>query len=298
MADQLSFVIIGAQKGGSTVLAAAAAEHPQISMPTSEVPVFRDPVYSDEAVGEFWKAASESPNDRAFGIKCPDYLGRPEAASRLSQLPTQPKLLACLRNPVDRAISHYFWQVRWGLLPLEDPNVGLTKVMDGDYAAVNGTASDILEWGEYAKHLATWRSAFSDQSIHVLLLEDLRRASTFADVFRFLYVDEDFVPTAQNLIVNEGVYPRQRLRFLRLRNRYVLHWYDGRSYANIFRPTRPYPHFVCNVVAAVDQFGLARIYGNTKPEISADVRTRLKQFYSADIERLEIDLGRSLAHWR
>lgn len=269
-------------------------------MPVEEIPVFRDPVHSTEGESDFWHMVAAAPANCKFGIKCPDYLGRPEVATRLASLATPPKLLACLRNPVDRAISHYFWQVRWGLLPLEDPSVGLTKVIDGDYAALNGTAWEILDWGNYAKHLDTWRQILPTQNVHVVLLEDLRAKSdaTFAEVFRFLDVQPTFIPTAHTALVNEGVYPAQRLRFLRLRNRYVLHWFDGRSYANIFPPTRAHQRLVCNAVAVVDRFALSRIYGNHKPAISAEVRDRLKRYYSPDIRRLEERLERSLAHWQ
>lgn len=290
-------MIIGAQKGGSTLLARAAAEHPEVWIAKDEVPVFRDPVFSLDALANFSRTVPDDARQR--GIKCPDYLGRPEVAPRLVQLEASPKLVVCLRDPVSRAVSTYFWHVRWGLLPIEDPAVGLAKVLDGVYRDRDPRSEEVLSWSLYAAHLERWLEYFSRDRIHIMFSEDLasRPQRVFADMFTYLGVDPAFRPALGQRRVNEGVYSKARLQLLSLRNRYILKWSDDRSYANIGPAQGAFPALVSKSIAAVDRYLLAPIVSNEKPTIPVELECRLRDYFRPDIKRLEQLVGRDLGSW-
>lgn len=297
---ELDFVIIGAQKGGSTQLARGVREHPEIWMPKSETPVFRDPLYSAADIAAFRDLVGQQRATTLRGIKCPDYLARPEVPARLLAQRGRPKLVVCLRDPVERAVSTYFWHVRWGLLPIEDPSIGLEKVLDGRYADRDPRSDEVVEWSLYGKHLDHYLTHFGRDEIHVLFSDDLRRDphSAYSSTFSFLGVDATFRPPAEAKSANEGVYSRQRLKFLNLRNRFVLRWSADRTYVDIQPATGVFPRLASRSVAGIDRFILSRIFTEKKPTITPEVTERLRKHFAADTARLEEILHRDLGAWK
>ncbi len=297
----LDFVVIGAQKGGTTQLARGIGQHPDIWMPNGEVPVFRDPVFSAAKMVALEGSLCEHSDKQMRGIKCPDYFARPEVPERLNGLGRRPKLLLCLRDPVARAVSAYFWHVRWGLLPVEDPGVGLTKVLDGAYRESSPSAADILDWGLYGRHLTTYLRYFSLNDIHILFNDELREhpSASFRSIFRFLGVDNlDFRPPYQMRSINKGVYDRRRLRFLNLRNRYILSWNADKTYTSLARPSAMAPRIFSWTVAGIDRILLSQLFRADASVVPADVTNRLREYYRSDIERLEGLLRRELPSWK
>ena len=300
MSTGLDFVIIGAQKGGSTLVADALGHHPDVWMPPREVALFRDPLFSEGKAAELRRWIVQSSSCKLAGIKCPDYLARAEVPPRLLDQDKPPQLVLSLRDPVSRAISTYFWHVRWGLLPLEDPSVGLKKVIDGVYSGSNPRAHEIMSWSLYGSHLSHYLEYFKRDQIHVLFSEDLRVApnETLRDVFRFLNVDDTVSPVLRANAANEGAYSKARLRFLRLRNRYVQWWDPQRTYVDVRPATGFLPKLVSWSVAGTDRYVLARVFRNGKPDIDPAVLRGMREFFVSDVEVLESIIGRDLGRWK
>ncbi len=291
------FVIIGAQKAASTEIMRALARHADCTLHPDEQHFFRDPYYEASTLDQFACSLPET-STRRFGIKCPDYLGHPEVAPRLAQDLESPQLIACLRNPIDRAVSAYYWYVRWGVLPLHDANRGLTALLDGD-DGLPPFAEQVLTYGLYAQHLTRTLEHFGRGDLHVVLHDDLCRdyAGTISDVLGFL----DLPPAethAAPIGANRGVYAPSRLRLLRTRNRYLVrHDLEGRDY-RIVKPTALWPNLFSKVVAATDRWILARAFPSSAPPLSPDVRARLEAYYADDVKLLEKLLGKDLRCWR
>src|SRR5262245_16436607 len=112
-----NFFIVGAAKAGTTSLHAYLSAHPQVFMPALKephyfadfelspefdnfMPVIRDqPAYQDLFRG--------SQGSTAVGEASPSYLCDPAAAARIKAAIPDAKIVISLRNPVDRAYSHY-----------------------------------------------------------------------------------------------------------------------------------------------------------------------------------------------
>lgn len=122
-----SFLIIGAQKCGTTSLYDYLEEHPQLwGAYTKEVHFFDgglDPTINDFQKGEPWYRANFpltntiKSKEHTFEAS-PLYLFNPLAPKRIFEMIPQVKLIAVLRNPTDRAISHYFHEKRHHREPL------------------------------------------------------------------------------------------------------------------------------------------------------------------------------------
>lgn len=292
------FLIIGAQKAATTTLLAALREHPDAWLPADEDHYFHDPVFDRTTRDEFLRPYA-SRTERRVGLKCPNYLGSPEVPKRVAEMCPNAAIVACLRNPVDRAVSAYFWHMRWGLLPLVEPNVGLTRLLDGSYDSFP-LSGRVLDWGRYAHHLNHWLGYFGSKDLLVLLQEDLRRdrSHQLETLFAFLDLDAAAYEPRYTSDSNSGVYPLARLRFLRIRNRLVVRWDETGTHVTLPQPRRSLPRLTSGAVAAFDRFALSRIVGNQRPPLSADVQQRLTDWYADDITQLEHLLQRDLSNWR
>jgi hypothetical protein len=135
------------------------------------------------------------------GEASPIYLFDPRAAARVHAFDPGMKLIAVLRDPVERAYSHYHMQVRWGY-----ETVSFEEALDREEAGLDSELARLREdppvytdlvnrisyvaRGRYAEQLERWLSYFRRDQLLVLLSEELfgDPASAMARVTRFLEI--------------------------------------------------------------------------------------------------------------
>ncbi|RNI13582.1 hypothetical protein EFE41_03125 [Methanohalophilus portucalensis FDF-1] len=114
------FIICGAQKAGTTSLLRYLRSHPEIFMPNKEVHFF-DRNYLKGL--EWYKSqfADNSVSIKVYGEKCPEYMYLENVPERIYQNFPNIKLIFILRNPLERAYSGYWHEVKNGRenLPFE-----------------------------------------------------------------------------------------------------------------------------------------------------------------------------------
>jgi hypothetical protein len=187
------FVIIGAQKCGTSSLYAYLTQHPNV-MPALEKEVHYFDSNYDKGIA-WYKAHFVTSAYRAVqsfrtgqktitGEASPYYLIYPHAPARLRAVLPAAKLIVLLRNPVDRAYSHYQHQVARGResLSFEDALRAEQKRLDGEYERMmrdehytsfaHAHYSYLLR-GIYADQLALWFEVFPREQFLVLSAESL-----------------------------------------------------------------------------------------------------------------------------
>ena len=212
----LDFMIVGAQKGGTGALHRFLSRHPEIGMSsTKEVHLFDAPEYShdwtpeqiDERYRPFFREVEAA---RVRGESTPIYLFFPEVARELRRYNPELKLIVLLRDPVERAISHYYmeWNRDWERLPLwqalllepfrlrrcRDPRAHRSAMRVGSYRTR----------GLYSRQLRNLYRVFDRDRVLILRSRDLRERhdDTLRRVFAFLGVSEEArIPPA---VHNEG----------------------------------------------------------------------------------------------
>ena len=112
---RLSFMIVGAQKCGTTALAEYLRRHPQIGMPLEEGHVFDAPDFSpdwspQEIDERYAPRFQHCRQDVLLGEATPIYMFLPEVAAALRRYNPNLRLIVLLRDRVERAISHYYMQ--------------------------------------------------------------------------------------------------------------------------------------------------------------------------------------------
>ena len=116
------FIIVGAQKAGTTSLHAYLVQHPEITGPyVKEVHYFDgglNPQFDSFAEGENWYRAHFPFKRDVRGLAfeaSPLYLFNPLCAERIYNRAPTAKIIIMLRDPIERALSQYFHNARYGL---------------------------------------------------------------------------------------------------------------------------------------------------------------------------------------
>jgi Sulfotransferase domain len=200
---KLDFMIIGAQKSGTTSLHKYLERHPRLYMlPEKEIPFFTNAEYC--AKGWQWYSDSffnEAPPEKLWGKSTPAYMTSLEVPRRIFNEMPHVKLIALLRNPIERAYSHYKMMVKRELEPrtfLEVLDEKLkAETVQRERLFPPGTEDvGYVAMGEYSLILEEYYKVFPREQLLVLFTDDLKRdpAGVLKRVMRFLGLDEDFSP--------------------------------------------------------------------------------------------------------
>src|SRR2546422_639813 len=120
--ERLDFIVAGAQKCGTTALHYQLKKHPQIALPSKEeLHFFDDEERFAKGVNyqDMHDSFRSSSRAVAVGESTPVYLYWRPAIERIWNYSKEIKLIILLRNPVDRAFSHWNMQRERGYEPLD-----------------------------------------------------------------------------------------------------------------------------------------------------------------------------------
>jgi hypothetical protein len=200
------FVIIGAQKGGTSFLYHLVTRHPLVEPAASkELHFFDRSELFHRGAGWYrrcfprseWKDGRKS----ITGEATPYYLFDPPVAKRMAEVVPQARLIALLRNPIDRAYSHYQMQVKRGTE---------TRTFE---EAIEQQGSSYVSRGVYIDQLLRWFEFYGKEQMLILKSEDFfgLPVETLKVVLDFLDLP-DWQPDASELQQrrHEGVY-RQKM---------------------------------------------------------------------------------------
>ncbi len=192
-----NFLIIGAQKAGSSWLAYNLRQHPDIFMPKSEIYFFNKKENFSQGTVWYEQYFTQVKGEKLVGEKTPGYLSQPDACLRIYQTLSEVKLIAILRNPVRRAISAINHHRRRGRIPpLLDINTLLLGILSGDNKYLTQELSyQFIARGKYYSQLKTYYDYFRQDQILVLTIEEdivKQPTLTLKKVCDFLGVDSSF----------------------------------------------------------------------------------------------------------
>jgi len=187
------FLIIGGQRCGTSSLFYYLTERPHIISASSKEPHFFDENFAKGPGwyrGQFPFAVHKQyvknvlKRDLITGEGTPYYLFYPHAPKRVSEVVPRVKLIALLRNPVDRAYSHYWIEVKAGFetWSFEDAIRGEEKRLAGElekmledenYYSHSFRHFSYLTRGIYVDQLQNWLRYFPKEQLVILRSEDL-----------------------------------------------------------------------------------------------------------------------------
>lgn len=222
-----SWLVIGTQRGGTSSLSQYLGWHPGVqSAQLKEVDYFT--YFSDRPLAWYRSHFPIMKPGKQTGEASPSYLFDERAPSRIAEALPEARFVALLRDPVERAISHYSHQRRKGLENLglqealqaeEERTAGEREraVADPHYRPLRLRHWSYVQRGLYAEQLERWFAVVDRERILVLSSEELYEhpSATYARTLEFLglapFEPETFpqVNAAPRDDVDPGV--RQRL---------------------------------------------------------------------------------------
>ena len=186
------FVVIGTQKGGTSYFYRLLTEHPLVRGAVAKELHFFDNKFS-EGVGWYRRCFSEGKRvcgQRTItGEASPSYLFDPQVPERMARIVPDARLIALLRNPADRAYSHYQMEVRRGK---EARSFEEATQEEMSSAESGGETVDVphayLRRGLYAEQLERFSFFANRERLLVVKSENLftRRLDVLESVLRFL----------------------------------------------------------------------------------------------------------------
>lgn len=252
-----SYVIVGAQKGGTSALYEYLVRHPLVGRSTNEEVQYFSLNYARGTAwyrGHFPTVARAAYVRRRYGRELvtgessPYYLFHPHALERIQELLPDAKLIVVLRNPVDRAYSQYNHSWQTGVEPLDTFEAGL----EAEQGRLEGELEK-MQADPFYNSFSHYNHSYLARGLYVEQLERL---------YRLFDERQILLETAEDLSTDtDAVYVRA-LQFLGL-------------------PVRRLSHYPRQNV-------------RDKPPMRPETRRRLVEYFAEPNERLYAFLGRDL----
>ncbi|NMP21259.1 sulfotransferase family protein [Sulfobacillus harzensis] len=278
-----TFLILGAPRSGTTHLYHGLRQHPQVFMSDFKEPMFfayqgnpqPSVVYDLNDYEALFEAAHP---EEARGEASTLYLYSAQAADNIRALIPEARLIAILRNPVERAFSQYTFQRFLKTEPLETFEEAL--------AAEPRRVQDPIPFhlyrpvGLYSEQIKRYLERFPQEQVLWLLQDDLAShpEEVFRQIFMHIGVDPDFVPDLHHRTNASGV-PQHETLFRAIKS-------AGRAVKR-FLPEK----------LAVALSGTAHETLLERPSMQPETRAELQDYFRKDIEATAALIGRDLSHW-
>lgn len=220
------FLIIGAQKAGTSSLRSWLVAHPDVVPTRSKELHWFDRRYLDEPLRRYWAEFPTRPGMAltrlvrrrrvVTGEATPAYLAHPTAPARVRAVLPDVKLVAVLREPVERAVSQYWMGLNNGEYAmtieeaLDEERVvraeELARVARGEEPTAALLTRGFVWRGLYADQLARWLDQFPREQLLIVHFDDLARdpLAVYRRVAEFVGVDPDVAPPPRFTVVNVG----------------------------------------------------------------------------------------------
>ncbi|HRW11287.1 MAG TPA: sulfotransferase domain-containing protein [Caldilineaceae bacterium] len=272
----VDFMMIGAQKCGTTSLATQLAAHPEISFCRNKEPGYFNRVQDWRSGLDGYHALYEPQPGQLCGEASTMYTFLPEYEAthrRLYEYNSQLKLIYIMRDPIERMISHYSHNLVRGLVH-DTPEIALAN--DPTYR----------DRSRYAMQIAPYLDLFGRDQILLLVFEEyiVDQAATLQTIARFLGISEKMDTASEETVVHKTV-GEYYLKYTAI---------EEMVKSGFFQAVRPY-------IPEVLRKGVRRRLSNKlddKPTFPAELQAQLQVDLAPDVAKIEELLGRPIVGWR
>lgn len=275
------FVVAGTQKCATTWLYRCLENHPDVLVPNTDAVQYFNMNYNKD---KNWYRSffSDYDGEAVVGEESPSYIRSPSAPCRMAEMIPDAKLLFIVRNPVDRAFSHYWHEKSKSKISFEFEEVFENYDLFQNW----------VEAGFYHRNITRFEEKFPSENIKVMFFSDLAEddEAFIREAYSFLGVDPDYTPEFLNEKVNES---RSRLGMEAL-NRAYWRSFDmaeknaPQAVKDVLRPAH---RMVVN-----GQWSLSR-KSEYEEGMDEDTRERLESVFVEDARRFSSYVDRNLSHW-
>jgi hypothetical protein len=289
------FFIVGAPRSGTTAMYSYLRQHPAIFMPEHKEPQFfgSDLTHLHGPLSErdYLRLFRPARTGQRVGEATTWYLYSRAAAAEIHAWAPNAQIIIMLRNPVDMMYSLFQELSFYRGEPL-DFEAALAVEADRRQGRELGDirrpeAHFYRAAASFADQVERYLLEFGAERVKVVIFDDFVAdpAGVYADVLRFLGVDDGFRPTFER--VNESKRP-----------------IAPRLQAFLVRPPRPIASLIPTIrrLPLAHRLRVAILGANSRPYVRPplpiEARRRLTAEFSDEVRRLEALLGRDLTGWK
>lgn len=282
---KVGIFIVGAAKAGTTSLHYYLNEHPEILMCSEKEPdYFSDKEILDQglyygqsridSLKKYNNLFLKRDKEKFLGDASVSYLFYPEVSERIKEYNPESKIIIMLRDPIDRAFSHYLMDYRLGLT---------SKSFEEEFknqASLNFQQHFLL--GNYYNQVKKYLEVFETKNVHIIWYSDFKQNTEkeLQKVIEFIGLNTDF-KVDFNKVYNSFSMPKNNI----IRKIYSVVWLR-KILTFIFSKK------LVNLIKSI-LFNKGR-----KPKLSEEIREVLFSYYKSDIEDLEQLLSVNLSRWK
>ena len=309
-----TFIVVGAVKAGTTSLFNYLGQHPDIQMSEWNWPRYFhvcDGPPDFDAMSRQYGSALRNESEKHFAKMCPErvprtlhnyaalwndksdakergevsptYLHDASVCDRIARQLPRAKLIMVLRNPVDRAYSHFVMDRRRNWESVADFGEALDRE-PVDIDEFWWGRRQYVRHGMYADTIARFQAAFPNEQLKVMLYDDLAADSSayLGEMLDFIGVDSSFeIDTSTRH--HKGMVKEDNLK-----SRLLYAAFPGKQLIKRSLPTRLRNRISGSIENAT----------HAEPDpLTDDVRERLQQVFREDIQKTQALIGRDLSVW-
>jgi len=285
---KVDFIGIGVNKSATSWIVQCLREHPQVSCSQPKETHFFSNNFSR---GIKWYSScfrSKKEGD-IIGEYSPDYLQNPDSPKRIKEFYPNAKLIVCLRNPVDRVISAFYFNKGRGKHSFDTVREKIEKEPGND-----------INKSLYYRGLKTFFTYFPKKQFIIILFDDVKKnpVPTIQKIYRFLDVDDTFTPASAEKKVNQTVKNAARILFI---NAFLQ---TARRTVKASRWKTPLISWGKSLKLDTLSNFITRLNANPKhklivheKKVSNEDRDYLHNFFREDIQKTSELLGTDLSMW-
>ncbi len=287
---KVDFFIVGAPKAGTTSLYHYLNEHPKIIMSKEKEPDY----FSHEALKnqniyyynmqidteeKYHSLFNVERDDSILGEASVSYLFYEDVPAKIKQYNKHAKIIIVLRNPIERAYSHYLMDFRLGLVQNTFEEIiyrgsSVSKDFELHY-------QQYIEVSQYFSQIERYLKIFGKENIHIIDYEDLQKdqEAVLKNIFLFLEVETDY---QANIKKEYNTFSMSKYS--------IINWFYSfflfRRIVKFILPKK--------ILKIITTFFFQK---NKKPILSFDTRFYLQNLFKKDIQQLGVILNKDFSKW-
>lgn len=195
------FMVIGAMKAGTSTLYKCICQHPKIQRAkVKELHFFETDKYKTLGLKWYESQFQKLKSDEITGEGTVGYIYYPMVPKLVKKHYPKTKLILILRNPANRAYSHYQHRVRNMqekrkfeeiVMPILTGDSSINLSWSKQKSASLSTGENILRRGVYIKQVENWLKYFDRSQLHIVIFEDFIKnpQKCMKGIYKFLGVN-------------------------------------------------------------------------------------------------------------
>lgn len=286
---KVNFFIVGAPKAGTTSLYHYLDEHPEIEMSShkepnffSDLPIQEQGMYYSknriDTIEKYHGLFSKEDKGVIFGEASVSYLFYNEVAEKIKEYNLDAKIIIMLRNPIDRAFSHYLMDYRLGLI-----KESFESIINKTSKNVNAHLfyQQYIKVSEYSNQIERYLKEFSKNNLLFIDYEEFKKDTSgiVSRVYSFLDLHSEHIP---NVYKKYNAFTMPKNNLIRLIYSFVF----IRKILNWILPEKLITG-IRSLLFKHDQ----------QPELCKRTRTQLKQYFKADVLKLNQMIDQDFSKW-